>query len=136
MNWQGLKKGIAGATLAVTLLLGGGAILGTTAQAQNRDRDWRRDDRRDNNRRDNNRRDNNRDWNRDGRRDNDRIEIIIAIGNADGQKNALALFNALANWSGVGSRNCRDVATTGYGYGYPRNNYPNGGYNNGRSYGL
>ena len=39
------------------------------------------------------------------------VETIIAIGIADGRKNALALFNAPANWSGVGSRNWRDVET-------------------------
>jgi hypothetical protein len=39
--------------------------------------------------------------------------IAIMIGNADRRQNALARFNALANWNGVGSRNWRDVETTG-----------------------
>jgi len=48
MTWNRLKKAVAGTALMFTLLLGSGALLATTAQAQNRDRNWRdRDDRRD-----------------------------------------------------------------------------------------
>lgn len=56
MNLKGLKKAIAGALVALTLIFSVG-ITGSTAQAQNRDRD-RRGDR-------------NRDRDRDGRRDSD-----------------------------------------------------------------
>jgi hypothetical protein len=138
MNWQGLKKGVAGATLAVALLLGSGAILETTAQAQNRDRDWNRDGRRDNDRRDDNRRDNNRDWNRDGRRDNDRRD-----NNRDWERRrAEERARAIQRTRELEWRRQQELARrrnngyNGYGYGYPRN-YPNGGYiGGGRSYGY
>ena len=50
MNIQRVKKAAAGAALALTLTFGGGMILGTTAQAQDRyhnDRWQDRDDRQD-----------------------------------------------------------------------------------------
>ena len=134
MNWQGLKKGVAGAALAVTLLLGSGAILGTTAQAQNRDRDWRRDDRRDNNRRDNN-----RDWNRDGRRDRDWDRNR---NNDWERRQAAERARAIQRARELEWRRQQELARRRnngyYGYGYPRN-YPNGGgyyggYRNGGSY--
>ena len=129
MNWQGLKKGIAGAMLAVTLLLGSGAILGTTAQAQNRDRDWRRD----------NRRDNNRDWNRDGRRDRDWDRNRDR--NRDWERRrAEERARAIQRARELEWRRQQELARRRnngyYGYGYPRN-YPNGGYiGGGRSYGY
>ena len=66
MNIQRIKKATAGAALALALTLGGGMILGATAQAQDRYRNdrWQdRDDRRDRDWRDN------RDFDRDGDRD-------------------------------------------------------------------
>lgn len=131
MNWQKLKKGVAGATLAVTLLLGGGAILGTTAQAQ--DRDWRRDDRRDNNR------DNNRDWNRDGRRDNDRNRDRDRNRDWD-RRRAEERAREIQRARELEWRRQQELArrrNNGYYGGYPRT-YPyggyNGGYRNGGSY--
>lgn len=58
MTWNRLKKGIAGTALVFTFLVGSGAMLATTAQAQdrNRDRNWQRD-------RDDHH-DRNRDWER------------------------------------------------------------------------
>ena len=83
MNIQRIKKAAAGAALALTLTLGGGMILGTAAQAQDRgynnrwqdqddrrDRDWRdRDGRNDRDWR------NNRDFDRNGYRDRDNVEM-------------------------------------------------------------
>ena len=45
MNWNRLKKGVAGMAIIITLLFSIGAGLQTTAQAQDRGRDnnWRRD---------------------------------------------------------------------------------------------
>lgn len=125
MNWQGLKKGVAGATLAVTLLLGSGAILGTTAQAQDRDRNWRRDDRRDNN----------RDWNRDGRRDRD----WDRNRNRDWERRQAAeRARAIQRARELEWRRQQELSrrrNNGYYGGYPRT-YPNGGYRNGGSYGY
>jgi hypothetical protein len=57
MKLQHLKKGVAGAMMALVLLLGSGVILETTAQAQ-----WRRDNDRYRDRDDNRYRGNDRDW--------------------------------------------------------------------------
>jgi len=114
MNWQGLKKGVAGATLAVTLLLGSGAILGTTAQAQNRDRDWNRDGRRD------------RDWDRNRDRNND-----WQRRQAEERARAIQRARELEWRRQQELARRRNNGYGGYGYGYPRNNYPYGGYNNG-----
>jgi hypothetical protein len=108
MNWHGLKKGVAGVTLAVTLLLGGGAILGTTAQAQSRDRDWNRDGRRD---RDWDRnRDRNRDWDR--RRAEERARAI--------QRARELEWRRQQEWA-------RRRNSGSYRYGYPNGTYRNGG---------
>ena len=64
MNWQRIKKGVAGTAIAITLMFGSVMIMETAAQAQDRHRD--RDGRSDRDR------DGRWDRDRDGRSDRDR----------------------------------------------------------------
>ena len=65
MNWNRIRKVVAGAGLMAALLVGPAGVFKTTAMAQDRDRDGRRDNR-------DWRRDRDRNWHRDGDRDRDR----------------------------------------------------------------
>src|SRR5215471_5785209 len=65
MNWNRIRKVVAGAGLMAALLVGPAGVFKSTAMGQDRDRDGRRDNR-------DWRRDRDRNWHHDGDRDRDR----------------------------------------------------------------
>ena len=126
MKLNRFKRVIVGAALGFMVLFSAGMITGTTAQAQDRDRNHRFDsqEHRDGDR--------GRDWNRDRGRDSSRGRVFVSPGpRAYTYPRAYPNYSPYGGGYGYGRGYGYGGGGYGRGYGYGNGGYGNGGYGGG-----